>query len=106
MSTWKSNKIEVRLDAHDDYIKAEAGWEYQTTADVFTYFETVTDRNCSSWTKNGEHFTHITVGPDSAKYLYHALSNWMKTYYMDSQYKEVIDDNLFSKALLIKADKQ
>jgi hypothetical protein len=95
MSTWKSNKVQVNLDAHDDCIVAEAKWEYQTTSDCFTYTEKVIDQKCSSFAKNGEDYTKLIIGPDTAKNLYHALSNWMRLYNSEKETVEVIENNIF-----------
>jgi hypothetical protein len=97
MATWKSNIVEVTLDAHDDYILAEASWEYQTTSDVFSYIEKVTDSKCSSWAKKDQEFTKLHLGPDSAKNLYHALGNWMKVYNSEKEANETIINNMFQK---------
>ena len=98
MATWKSDKIEVKIDDHDNYVECDSHWEYQTTADVFSYYETVKKHKYGYIDREiGDQPTKILIGPDTAKNLYHALANWMKYYNNEKQMMDAITDNIFER---------
>lgn len=96
MATWRSKKVEVKIDDHDNYVECDAHWEYQTTADVFSYYETVKERKYGYINREiGDQPTKIIIGQDTAKNLYHALANWMYNYNSEREMMDAIDNNIF-----------
>ncbi len=97
MATWKSNKITKNIDCFDDYVECDCHWEYQTTADVFSYHETVVKPSYTSYSNRevGSIVTNLHISNSTAKNLYHALSNWMKTYNSEEEMLEGIYSNIF-----------
>lgn len=98
MTTRKSKKIKGTEDFIDDYGKVECWWEYQTTSDIFSYYEKLTEDVHGYYTKKkGELSTSICMSPEAANRLYHALSNWKRQYYNEKVAEEVISNNEFDK---------
>jgi len=97
MATWKSNKSVFTEDMYDRYIECEGSWEYQTTADVFSYKAISLEQSDNGYDKIeiGDVIVSITASPEMAENLYHALANWMRTYNNDNCAMKAIDSNRF-----------
>lgn len=96
MSTWKSKIVEVTIDDYDDYVKCDSRWEYQTTSDIFSYYEICNKPNMSMINRKiGDEVTKLHLSPESAKNLYHALANWMKVYNSEKEMMLAITDNIY-----------
>jgi len=99
MSTWKSKKVIFSEDMCDNYLDCEGSWEYQTTADVFTYRKIAAAlyNGYGIIYNEGDVMESLTMSPEMAVNLYHALSNWMKIYNSEKQMMDAVTDNKFEK---------
>lgn len=99
MSTWKSNKIKAEIDCGYNYEEIDFWWEYQTTADIFSFNREYINNN--SYNKKEEIgkpiFNEYLLGNDEALILFQALANWIKVYEGEEILKNLLENNIFDK---------
>ena len=95
MATWKSYRRKAKQDYYLDMVDVECWWEYQTTADIFSYYEQATQDNSYLNIKKGDFLTKINMGPEDAERLYHALAKWMGSYNSEKDMMKAVENNMF-----------
>ncbi len=96
MATLKGYKRKARADIIETFVDVECWWEYQTTADIFSYHEVILeDFYGYGKIEKGSHTTEIRLGPDAARRLYHALAHWMGSYNSEKEMMQGIENNMF-----------
>tara|TARA_R100000951_G_scaffold101420_1_gene92934 strand:+ start:22586 stop:22906 length:321 start_codon:yes stop_codon:yes gene_type:complete len=96
MATWKSKKRKARADIIENFVDVECRWEYQTTADVFSYYE-ILEEDYYGYGKieKGSEINKISLGPEAAMRLYHALASWTRQYNSEKDMMSAIENNMF-----------